>query len=99
MERLETTPLAQAVPDATSCQTTLPLLQRPNCFSPLHTIAPLVEHDVPEPPPVEGEDGAPEPPPVEGEDGWAGVAVPGEAGTVGCAAVGAPVTVTSVVEV
>jgi hypothetical protein len=85
------------VPEATSCQTTWPLLQRPNCFSPLQTTAPLLEH-VPAAPPAPGVDGA-EPPPVEGEDGAAGVPVPPDAGTVGCAGVGAAVTVTSVVEV
>jgi hypothetical protein len=51
-------------------------------------MAPLVEQVVVEPPPVEGAD-----------DGLAGVPVPGEAGTVGFAGVGAAVTVTSVVEV
>jgi hypothetical protein len=85
------------VPDATSCQTTWPLLQRPNCFSPLQTTAPLLEQ-VPAAPPAPGVDGA-EPPPVEGEDGAAGVPVPPDAGTVGCAGVGAAVTVTRVVEV
>jgi hypothetical protein len=91
------TPLTQAVPEATSCQTTWPLLQRPNCFSPLQTTAPLLEQ-VPVAPPAPGVEGA-EPPPVEGEDGAAGVPVPPDAGTVGCAGVGAAVTVTSVVEV
>lgn len=84
------TPLTHEVPAATACQTTLPLLQRPNCFSPLHTTAPFVEHVVEAPPPVEG------------EDGCAGVPVPGEEGVVGLAgegAVGFAVTVTSVVEV
>lgn len=84
------TPLTQAVPAATSCQTTLPLLQRPNCFSPLQTTAPFCEHVVAEPPV--------EPPPVEGADeGSAGVPVPPETGTVGFAGVGVAVTVTSVV--
>jgi hypothetical protein len=79
-------PLTQAVPAATSCHTTLPLLQRPNCFSPLQTMAPLLEHVVVEPPPVEG------------VDATAGVPHPGEDGAVGFAGVGA-VTVMSVVEV
>jgi hypothetical protein len=35
-------PLTQVVPAATACQTTLPLLQRPNWVVPLHMIAPLV---------------------------------------------------------
>lgn len=88
--RLEMTPLTHEVPAATACQTTLPLLQRPNCFSPLQTTAPLVEQVVDAPPPDEG------------EDGCAGVPVPGEDGVVGLAgegAVGFAVTVTSVVEV
>jgi len=84
------TPLTQAVPEATSCQTTLPLLQRPNCFSPLQTTAPLVEQVEAEPP---GAAGA-EPPPVDGGVGLAGVPVP-----TGIAGVGAPVTVTRVVDV
>jgi hypothetical protein len=91
---LEMTPLTQAVPEATSCQTTLPLLQRPNCFSPLQTTAPLVVQVPAAPPPVVGGEagGA-----AAGEEGTAGVPVPGAAGAVGLAGVGAPVTVTRVV--
>jgi hypothetical protein len=85
-ERLEMTPLTQAVPAATSCQTTTPLLQRPNCLSPLQTTAPGVEHELPEAPPDGG----------AGAGAGAGAAPPEGAGFAG---VGAAVTVTSVVEV
>ena len=89
-------PLAQVVPAATSCQTSLPLLQIPNWVAPLHTIAPSSEQ-VDEPPP--GVEGVPEPPPgVEGVVGVAGDPVP--AGGVGrTGGVGVAVTVTRVVEV
>ena len=90
-------PLEHVVPEATACQTTLPLLQRPNWVEPLQTMAPFWLQ-VPEAPPVEGVEGVPEPSPVEGAVGAAGEPVPrGGVGLTG--AVGVAVTVTSVVEV
>jgi hypothetical protein len=86
--RLVTLPLEQVVPAATACQTTSPLLHKPNWSVPLQTIAPF-SVQVPVDPPAEGVEGA--------EVGAAAEPVP--AGTVAEGALGVPVTVTSVVEV